>query len=157
MAGRGVVYDVAEDLFARLQQRSLTFHKRTPVGDLMGRVTVDSWCVYQMVDNLLVTPAHALFTMAAMIVLMAQMNGRLTLIALVLAPLMVAASFLMGKPLRAVAKLKREVEVRLQSHIQQTLTGIPVVHAFGQEERESLRFTQFAEAAIRTQQHSALL
>ena len=43
VVGRRMVYDVAEYLFARLQRRSLTFHKRTPVGDLMGRVIVDSW------------------------------------------------------------------------------------------------------------------
>jgi len=157
ITGRRLVYSVAEDLFARLQRRSLTFHKRTPVGDLMGRVTTDSWCVYQIVDTLLVTPAHALLTMVAMIVLMAQLNGQLTLIAVALAPVMVVASFLMGKPLRAAARLKREVESRLQSHIQQTLTGIPVVQAFGQEERESSRFTTYADAAIRTQQRSALL
>jgi len=157
MLGRRLVYDVAEDLFARLQRRSLTFHKCTPVGDLMGRVTVDSWCVYQAVDTLMVTPGHALLAMAAMIVLMAQLNGQLTLIALAVAPLMVVASFLMGKPLRAAARLKREVETLLQSHIQQTLTGIPVVQAFGQEERESARFTRFADSAIRTQQRSALL
>lgn len=157
IVGRRIVYDVAEDLFARLQRRSLTYHKRTPVGDLMGRVTVDSWCVYQVIDTLIVTPAHALLTMAAMIVLMAQLSGRLTLTALALAPLMVAASFLMGKPLRAAARLKREVESRIQSHIQQTLTGIPVVQAFGQEERESSRFAHFADTAIRTQQRSALL
>ena len=157
VGGRRLVCDVAEDLFARLQRRSLTFHKRTPVGDLLGRVTVDSWCVYQIVDTLIVTPAHAALTMLAMIVLMAQLNWRLTLIALALAPLMVAASMLMGKPLRAAARLKREVESRLQAHIQQTLTGIPVVQAFGQEERESSCFTRFADTAIRTQQRSALL
>jgi len=157
IAGRRMIYDVAEDLFARLQRRSLTFHKRTPVGDLMSRVTVDSWSVYRMVDTLLVTPGHALLTIAAMVFLMAQLNWRLTLIALLLAPLMVAASFLMGKPLRAAARLRREVESRLQAHIQQTLTGIPVVQSYGQEERESLRFSHFANAAIRTQQRSALL
>jgi ATP-binding cassette subfamily B protein/subfamily B ATP-binding cassette protein MsbA len=63
----------------------------------------------------------------------------------------------MGKPLRAAARLKREMESHLQSHIQQTLTGLPVVQSYGQEERESLRFTHFADAAIRTQQRSALL
>lgn len=157
VAGRRMVYDVAEDLFARLQRRSLTFHKRTPVGDIMSRVTVDSWAVYQVMDTLVVTPAHALLTMAAMIVLMAQLNLQLTLIALSLAPFMVAASFLMGKPLRAAAKLKREIESRIQAHIQQTLTGVPVVQAFGQEERGNRQLARFADAAIRTQQRSALL
>jgi ABC-type multidrug transport system fused ATPase/permease subunit len=109
------------------------------------------------VDALIVTPGHALLTMAAMIVLMALLSTKLTLIALAVAPLMVISSFLMGKPLRAAAKLKREVESRLQAHIQQTLAGIPVVQAFGQEERESQRFTRYSDTAIRTQQRSALL
>ncbi len=156
-SGRRMVYDLAEDLFARLQRRSLLFHSRHPVGDLMSRVTVDSWSVYQLVDTLLFSPGHALLTMVAMIFLMAQLDPTLTLWALATAPFMVAASFLLGKPLRSAAKLKREIESRIQAHIQQTLTGIPVVQAFAQEERESLRFQTFADAAIRSQQRSAWL
>jgi ATP-binding cassette subfamily B protein/subfamily B ATP-binding cassette protein MsbA len=53
--------------------------------------------------------------------------------------------------------MKREVEGRLTAHLQQTLAGIPVVQAFVQEEREQTRFEQFADAAIRAQQRSALL
>lgn len=157
VAGRRMVYDLAQDLFARLQRRSLTFHKRASVGDIMTRVTGDSWCVYQVVVSLVFAPAHALVTIAVMLVLMAGLDWKLTLLAVTIAPFMVAASFLLGKPLRAAAKLKREIESRIQAHIQQTLTGIPVVQAFAQEEREQRRFQDFAAAAIRTQQRSALL
>jgi ATP-binding cassette, subfamily B, bacterial len=157
LAGRRTVYSLAEDLFARLQSRSLFFHKRNSVGDTMSRVTVDSWSVYQLVDALIFSPIHALLIMAAMIFLMAKLDVTLTLLAVAVAPFMVCASFLLGKPLRAAAKLKREIESRIQSHIQQTLTGIPVVQAFAQEERESLRFKTFADAAIQSQQRSALL
>jgi len=75
----------------------------------------------------------------------------------IIAPFMISASFLVGKPLRAAARLKREIESRIQSHIQQTLTGIPVVQAFTQEDREHARFEQFADAAIRAQQRSTLV
>jgi len=156
-SGRRMVYELAEDLFARLQRRSLLFHKRNTVGDSLSRVTVDCWSVYQITDALVFSPLHALLSMGAMIFLMAQLDLRLTLLALATAPAMVAASFLLGKPLRAAARLKREIESRIQSHIQQTLTGIPVVQAFAQEERESLRFRGFADAVIRSQQRSALL
>jgi len=156
-SGRRMVYELAEDLFARLQRRSLLFHKRNSVGDSLSRVTVDCWSVYQITDALVFSPLHALLSMGAMIFLMAQLDLRLTLLALATAPAMVAASFLLGKPLRAAARLKREIESRIQSHIQQTLTGIPVVQAFAQEERESLRFRGFADAVIRSQQRSALL
>src|SRR5258706_645061 len=67
MAGRRMVYDLTEDLFARLQRRSLPFHSRNPVGDSMSRITVDSWCVYQVIDALVFAPFHAALTMTGMV------------------------------------------------------------------------------------------
>jgi ATP-binding cassette subfamily B protein/subfamily B ATP-binding cassette protein MsbA len=156
-AGRRMVHDLAEALFARLQRRSLLFHSRHPVGDIMSRITGDSWCVYQFVDTILFAPGHALLTMGLMVLLMAGLDPGLTLLALAVAPLMVGASFLIGKPLHLAARLKREIEGRIQSHLQQTLTGIPVVQAFVQEDREQERFRQFADDAVRAQQRSAVL
>src|SRR5437899_4686001 len=157
LGGRRMVCSLAEDLFARLQRRSLLFHARNSVGDTMSRITTDSWCAYQVVETLFFTPGHALLTMLLMVFLMAQLDGTLTMMSLAVAPFMVGASFLVGKPLRAAARLKREIESRIQSHIQQTLTGIPVVQAFVQEERERERFEQFADAAIAAQQRSTLI
>ncbi len=157
VAGRRMVYDLAEELFAKLQRRSLLFHSRSSVGDCMSRVTVDSWSVYQILETLLFTPLNALFTLSLMIFLMWQLNVTLTLIALVTAPLMVVVSLFLGKPLRAAAKARREIESRIQSHIQQTLSGMPVVQAFSQEDREQRRFTDFANSAIRIQQRSTFL
>lgn len=155
--GRLVVNDLAQKCFAALQRRSLQYHKRHQVADLMSRTTTDSWSAYQVLDSVLFGPAHALLTSVLMMVLMAGLDFRLAVITLLLSPLMVVASFWLGKPLRAAARLKREIEARLQAHVQQTLTGIPVVQAFGQEEHESLRFHSFASAAIRSQQRAALL
>jgi len=81
-SGRRMVYELAEDLFARLQRRSLLFHKRNTVGDSLSRVTVDCWSVYQITDALVFSPLHALLSMGAMIFLMAQLDLRLTLLAL---------------------------------------------------------------------------
>ena len=155
--GRRMVFDVAEDLFARLQRRSLLFHTRTPVGDTMGRINTDSWCVYQVLDTLVFAPGHALLTICLMVFLMLQLDVTLTILALAIAPFMVVASFLLGKPLRAAARLKREIESRLQAHVHQTLTGIPVVQAFAQEQREQERFRQQADSAIAAQQRATFL
>lgn len=156
-AGRRIVNDLARDMFARLQRRSLAFHSRNEVGDSISRVMVDSWCVYQLLDTVAFAPFHAFLTMIGMIVLMAFLQPVLMLIALAVVPLMVGASFLLGEKLRAAAKKKREIETRIQSHIQQTLTGMPVVQAFAQEEREHERFRQFAAQAIEAQQRSTFL
>jgi len=70
VSGRRMVYDLAEDMFAKLQRRSLLFHSRNSVGDTMSRITVDCWAVHKVVDTLCFAPAHALLTIVAMIVLM---------------------------------------------------------------------------------------
>src|SRR5688572_29509926 len=85
-AGRRMVYDLTEDLLARLQRRSLLYHQRTSVGDTMGRITVDSWSVYRALEALVVSPAHAILAIGAMIFLMAQLSPLLTWVALASAP-----------------------------------------------------------------------
>ena len=155
--GRRMVHDLAEELFGLLQRRSLAFHARQSVGDTMSCITRDSWCVWQCVDQVLFAPAHGLLTVAVMVVLMARLDPQLTLLAVGVAPLMVGAAFLIGKPLHLAAKLKREIEGRIAAHLQQTLTGIPVVQAFAQEGREEERFRRFAADAVRVQQRGAVL
>jgi ATP-binding cassette subfamily B protein len=155
-AGQQTVYDLAADLFARLQRRSLVFHSRTRVGDLLGRVTADSWCVYRLIDALLLTPGQALVGIALMLAIMWRMDVRLTLVALAAAPVMAMSTYLLARKIRRSAKSRREIESQIQSHLQQALTGIAVVQAFAQEERELDRFTDLASAAVRFKQRNVL-
>jgi ATP-binding cassette subfamily B protein/subfamily B ATP-binding cassette protein MsbA len=152
--GQRMVYRLAGDLFTRIQRRSLIFHSRNPVGDSLSRVTGDSWCVYKVVDTLLFAPGHALVLAAGMVVLMARMDASLTLLAVAVTPFMVGSSFLFGRPLRRAARARRELESALQSHVQRTLSGIQVVQAFAQEEREHRRFEGLTYQALQTQRRS---
>jgi ATP-binding cassette subfamily B protein/subfamily B ATP-binding cassette protein MsbA len=155
--GQSMVYRLAGDLFAHVQRRSLLFHSRNSVGDSLSRITGDSWCVYKVVDALLFTPGYALLTIAGMIFLMARMDLVLALVALAAAPLMAATSFAFGRRIRRVAKVRREIESRLESHVQRVLSGIQVVQAFGQEDREKRRFQECTQAALGSQRRIALI
>ena len=59
-----MVYDLAGDLFARLQRLSLLFHGKTPVGDSLSRLSGDTWCVYTVVEGMLVAPIQHVLTLA---------------------------------------------------------------------------------------------
>jgi ATP-binding cassette, subfamily B, bacterial len=155
--GQQMVYDLARDLFANVARRSMVFHTRNSVGDLMSRITNDSWCVNGVTDTLLLKPMNILLTTLSMIVVMARIDGRLTLLSLVVAPFMAGSSFVLGHPVRSAARASREIAGRMQSHVQQTLSGIPVVQAFAQEEREHQRFLEFAGAAVRAEQRSTVV
>jgi ATP-binding cassette subfamily B protein/subfamily B ATP-binding cassette protein MsbA len=154
--GQGMVYQLAGDLFAYIQRRSLLFHSRNSVGDSMSRITGDSWCVYKVVDTLLFTPGYAIITTAGMVVLMARMDFVLMLVTLAAAPLVAGASYLLGRPIRRAGRARREIESELQTHVQRSLSGIHIVQAFAQEDREDRRFQECTRSAIRSQLRIAL-
>jgi ATP-binding cassette subfamily B protein/subfamily B ATP-binding cassette protein MsbA len=155
--GQKMVYRLAGDLFAHTQRRSLLFHCRNSVGDSMSRITGDTWCVYKVVDALLLTPTHALLVTIGMAVLMVRVDVSLALLSLAIAPLMAGTSFLLGRRLRRVARARREIESRIQAHLQRVLSGIQVVQAFTQEQGEHRRFEEMAGSAIQAQRRSALV
>jgi ATP-binding cassette, subfamily B, bacterial len=154
--GRRMVYDLAEEMFARLQRRSLVFHTRSSIGDLLSRVTGDSWGVYSLGDTLLLKPVQAVIMIALMIVVMARLDLWLTAVSVAVAPFMAGASYWLAPRIRTAARLRRQVETQLLAHVQQTLSGIPVVQAYNAEDREQARFRQFADAAIGAQKRSAI-
>ena len=155
--GQWMVWELAADLFARLQRRSLVFHSRRPVGDSLTRVTGDSWALHTLVDDLLFTPGHALIVAVCMFIVMLHLDVILAILAAITAPLMVAASFLLGGRARAAGRQQRLVESRISSHIQQTLAGLSVVQAYGQEDRHRHRFQELAGHAIAWQKRAALI
>ncbi|MDQ5851718.1 MAG: ABC transporter ATP-binding protein/permease, partial [Chloroflexota bacterium] len=154
--GQAMVYDLARDLFAHIQRRPLLFHSRNSVGDLISRITGDSWCVNTVVDQLIFTPAYALITIVAMAVLMAHMSVGLTLLSLAVAPLLAMSSLLSGRRIRAKAREGRQIQSRIHSHIHQALSSIPVVQMFTREDREQRRFRDYAAEAIRNARRNTL-
>jgi ABC-type multidrug transport system fused ATPase/permease subunit len=148
VVGQAMVYDLARDVFARVQRRSLREHLKHPIGDTMERVAGDSWAVHTVVDELVFTPLYALVTIAGIGAIMWQLAPELTLVSFAVAPVMAAAALALGRPVREAGERRREVEGELQSHVQQTLAGITVVQAFGQEWRQHRHFEQLAGAAV---------
>ena len=157
VVGQGMVFELARDVFSRVQRRSLQEHLRHPVGDTIERVAGDTWSVHTVLDELIFTPLHAIVTIVAIGLVMAGLNGGLTLIAFAVAPLMALTPLFLGRPMRLLGEEQRQVQGTIYSHVQQTLAGIPVVQAFGQEARQHRRFEQLARAAIRLHTRGALL
>lgn len=155
--GRRMVYDLAQDLFARIQRRSLRAHASYSIGDSMSRIGGDAWSVHAIVDTLLFAPGHALVTTVAMVLMMLQLDAGLTLLALTVAPFMTAAAWAFGRPMRDAAHARRDVESRIHAHVHQTLSGVSVVQAFAREDDEERRFKDLAEAAIRTHQRGVFV
>jgi len=155
--GQRMVYELAADLFHRLQRLSLLYHSRHPMGDTLGRLTVDTYCTFTVAQAMLITPAQNLFTFATIGVIAWQMDAGLTVLALVLSPVLAVSAMFFGSHLRKRARQTREAQSNVMAFVHQTLTTLPVVQAFGTERDNQRRFQHLSSDAVARSQRSALL
>jgi ATP-binding cassette subfamily B protein/subfamily B ATP-binding cassette protein MsbA len=146
--GQRMTYDLGADLFLHLQRLSLVFHSRRPVGDSIARVTGDPYCVQTLVTGVLLPLLQAVVTLVAMFLIMWNLEPTMTLLALAVAPFLVLNIHLFSKPMKARGRERRDLEGRMMSVVQQTLTAIPAVQAFTREEREHARFRGHADDTV---------
>ncbi|MBO0728417.1 MAG: ABC transporter ATP-binding protein, partial [Acidimicrobiaceae bacterium] len=154
--GQGMVLDLSVDTFSCLLRRSLHFRRSRNVGDSMARVTQDSWAVHTIAEALLYNPLQAFITVGIALAVMAQINVPLTLIAAAAAPAMVMGSMVLGSRMRRASWRRRETESQVQSLVQQTLSGISVVQAFGQEDVHARQLAKLASNDIYWNKRTAL-
>ena len=143
-----MVYRLTEDVHDNALRCSLTLHRRRSVGDLMGRITVDTWGIYRIVDTVLLGPSRAVVVVLTIAALLVGMNPRLAVVALVAAPLTILPAYLSRVWIRKTTQDKREAETDLQSHVQRIISGMAVVQSFGTADREQLRFGRFTGELI---------
>ena len=146
--GQRMVYDLAADTFAHAQRLSLLFHSRRQVGDLVHRVTVDTYCLQVLIASTLLPLVQSLLTLGMMFVVMWNLEPTLTLISLAVVPLLAGLIWCFGRPMKELGRQRRDLEGRMFSLVEQTFGAIAAVQAFTREERERSRFTKMADETI---------
>ncbi len=138
--GQGMVNDFRRDLYQHLQRLSLRFHGGREVGDLLYRVTADTFAIQTLSMNGVFPIMTSVALFAGMMAIMLRIDAVLTLVALAVCPVIFVAISLMGRRITAVATDAREKESRLYSVTQRGIAAIRVIQAFTTEDEESSRF-----------------
>lgn len=144
--GQRMTYDLAGDLFGKLQQLSLHFHQRRAIGDTIRRVTSDCTCVATIFRDALLPIVSSIVTLAVMFVIMWRLSPWLTLLALLVVPYMMWVFRLYARPMMEKSWHQQEVEGRLYSVIERTFSAMPVMQAFCREQANDLLFKQATAA-----------
>ncbi len=155
--GQRMVVDLSMVMFERLQRLSKLFHTRHPVADSLGRLTVDSWCVFTIAQALLITPVQNLITIVVVGIVAWQIDPYLALLSLAIAPVLGASTVFFGERLRVKAELNREAQSRVMAFVHQTITAVPLVQAFGRERSNSEKFRSLSNGAVSASQKNYLL
>ncbi len=146
--GQRMVNDLRGALMGHLHRLSLAFHSRQKVGDLMYRVTSDSFAVQTLIMNGVLPILSALILLAGMIVVLIRLDWWLTLIALTVVPALFVLIALFNRKIVTLATEVRERESLVYSLVQWAMTSIKVVQAFTKEEDEHRRFMGASRASL---------
>jgi ABC-type multidrug transport system fused ATPase/permease subunit len=128
------------DLFQKLQQLSLGYHKSQPQGDAIYRLSYDTSGFQTILTVLLNSVLVSAVTLVIMTIIMVQMNWQLAVITLSVAPLLLWTTKLFANPLKQRWLEAKEVDTRLTTVIQRSVASIGLVQAFGREADEFQRF-----------------
>jgi ATP-binding cassette subfamily B protein len=136
-------------LFRHAQRLSLSYHDTKGTTDSTYRIQYDAPCIQWVVAEGTVPLLTSAFTLLAMVTIITLIDWQLALVALGVAPILYLLSHIYGRRLRRQAKELSKVESSAMSVIQEVLTAIRVVKAFGQEEREQDRFVERSNEGMR--------
>jgi ATP-binding cassette, subfamily B, bacterial len=146
--GQNMVNDLRGALYAHLQRLSLAFHSRQRVGDLLYRITADSFAVQTMIMNGALPILSALVLLAGMLVVLFPLDPTLTMLALTVVPVLFALISLFNRKIVEIAGDVRTTESRVYSLVQWAMSSIKLVQAFTKEEEEHRRFMGASQESL---------
>src|SRR3954466_10728583 len=142
LLGQRVMRDLRMQIFEHLQRLSVSYFDRNPAGRLITRVTSDVETLNELFTSGVVAGLGDLFTLVAISVAMLLMDWRLALASFAVIPFVVMVSALFRRGVRETYRDIRVRIARINSFLQERLTGMRIVQLFGQQRREAARFDE---------------
>lgn len=158
--GHKVQYDLRKKLFNHLQDLSLSYYSRTPIGWIMSRVTSDTERIADLVTWGLLDVTWAVVIITTSLLFMFAINWQLALLVFVMIPVLIVVAVWFEKHILVNYRTARRANSRITGAYNESITGVRVVKALRREERNLDEFgvltTDYYRAAFRAAWLSAL-
>jgi subfamily B ATP-binding cassette protein MsbA len=135
-----VMTDVRDDVYRHLHTLSLGFFMRHNTGEIVSRVTNDVEAVGGAVTDIFRNALREPFTIVGLVVLLFVIHWQLALVSLLIFPMTVIPIIKFGRKIRRRSTRVLERRADLSTLLQEGITGVRIVQAFGMEEYEVRRF-----------------
>jgi ATP-binding cassette subfamily B protein len=143
--GERVRYDLRKNMFNHLQDLSLPYFDRTPVGWIMSRVTSDSDRVSELVTWGLLDTTWAVMNISTAVYFMIIINWRLALIVFTVIPVLVIIAAEFKKRILAEFRVVRKINSKITGAFNENITGVRVIKALGREDENLREFGQLTD------------
>ena len=140
VAGENVSLTLREKLYGHIQRLPFSYHVKAETGDLVQRCTSDVETVRRFLSMQLMQVVNALMMIGFALFYLFRENVRITWISMIMLPGLFLFAFLFFRWVIKNFRLSDEAEGKMSAVLQENLTGVRVVRAFGQQEYEVEKF-----------------
>ena len=141
-AGQMVMFDLRSQIFRHLQRMHIGFYDKNPVGRLVTRTTSDVDALNEMFTSGVVSIFEDVFVLAGIVWFMLRMNRNLALITFAVLPLIAIATKIFRDKVRDSYRRIRVAIARINSYMQEHVSGMVVLQLFNREERAFGKFSE---------------
>jgi len=139
--GQKVLFDLRTQIFNHIQKLALKFFDKTPIGRLVTRATNDVEALGELFSSGIVMVFSDVFIIIWILVFMFFMDFSLSLVTLSVLPVLIYGTFLFKRKARESYRDVRLHLARLNSYMQEHVTGMSVVQIFNKEKDELKKFS----------------
>jgi len=141
LMGQKIIYDLRVSIFSHVQKLALRFFDKTPIGRLVTRTTNDVEALNELFSSGIVMVFSDVFQIFWILVFMFSMSWDLSLVTLSVLPILIYATFLFRRKVREAYRDVRFHLARLNSFMQEHVTGMNIVQIFSKEKDELINFS----------------
>lgn len=150
--GQKIVFNIRATVFKHVEQLSLSFFDKNPVGRLVTRVTNDVETLNEMYTSVLVYLFKDIFLLTGIIIAMFMLDVRLAIVSIITLPLVILLTMIFRKYDRDAYRKVRARLSRINSSLSENISGMKTVQIYGVEEKKFREFdkvnTSYSEAAM---------
>jgi ATP-binding cassette, subfamily B, multidrug efflux pump len=141
--GQDIMYDLRREIFVHLQRLPLSFYDRSPVGRLVTRVTTDVDALNDLFASGVVAILNDFFVLLCLVVVLLKYDVRLALATLSPLPFMLLTTLVFRTQVRDANRRIRTAIARINSFLQEHITGMSVVQLFNRERKSMREFEKY--------------
>lgn len=152
-----IVRDIRRDAFANMEKLGMSYFDKTPAGSIVSRITNDTEAISDMFSGLLSSFISAIFVFTVTLFTMLKLNAVLTAwVALFLPFIFILVNLYRKKSVKVIAKT-RALLSDINSKLSESIEGIRIIQAFGQEERLKGEFEEINQEHVQYANRSIAL
>jgi ATP-binding cassette subfamily B protein len=148
-----VMYDLKNKLYRHIQALCFSFHDTAQTGQLMTRCTGDVNAIHRFASTGLLEMVHIVVMTVAVLIIMFSQDVRLSLIALAPIPILLVLAVRFGRLARRLFNEIMQARGKLNTVLQENLTGVQVVKGFAREPYEIGKYCDQNEAVFQKRIH----